>query len=97
MSRFIGGGVPMKENTLGEFNRLKKMILASGNCMKEFIKKHNEFTVNMVLIYKDTPRLRMVYPPSFDEIYSAKQDKGAFQNNGMVSIVRLTKSFHEFL
>ena len=47
---------------------------------KEFIKKNGEFTVNIALIYKDTPILGVVYAPCLDEIYSAKKGCGAFKN-----------------
>jgi len=47
---------------------------------KEFIKKNNEFTVNIALIHKDTPVLGVVYAPAIDEMYSAKQGDGAFLN-----------------
>jgi 3'(2'), 5'-bisphosphate nucleotidase len=47
---------------------------------KEFIKKNDEFTVNIALIHKDTPVLGVVYAPAIDEMYSAKQGSGAFLN-----------------
>ena len=48
---------------------------------KEFIKKNDEFTVNIALIYKDTPVLGVVYAPAIDEMYKAKKGEGAFKNN----------------
>ena len=45
------------------------------------IKKNGEFTVNIALIYKDTPVLGVVYAPVLDEIYEAKKGSGAFKNN----------------
>ena len=47
---------------------------------KEFIKKNDEFTVNIALIHKDTPVLGVVYAPALDEMYWAKQGEGAFKN-----------------
>jgi len=47
---------------------------------KEFIKKNDEFTVNIALIYKDTPVLGVVYAPAIDEMYKAKKGEGAFKN-----------------
>ncbi len=47
---------------------------------KEFIKKNGEFTVNIALIYKDTPILGVVYAPAIDATYWAKQGSGAFKN-----------------
>ncbi len=48
---------------------------------KEFIKKNDEFTVNIALIYKNAPVLGVVYAPAIDEMYKAKKGVGAFKNN----------------
>ncbi len=48
---------------------------------KEFIKKNDEFTVNIALIHKNIPVLGVVYAPAIDEMYKAKEGKGAFKNN----------------
>ena len=48
---------------------------------KEFVKKNDEFTVNIALIHKDTPVLGVVYAPAIDEMYKAKKGYGAFKNN----------------
>ena len=47
---------------------------------KEFIKKNDEFTVNIALIHKDTPVLGVAYAPALNVCYWAKQGKGAFKN-----------------
>ena len=47
---------------------------------KEFIKKNGEFTVNIALIYKDTPVLGVVYAPVLQDMYQAKKGEGAFKN-----------------
>lgn len=47
---------------------------------KEFIKKNDEFTVNIALIHKETPVLGVVYAPAIDEMYKAKKGEGAFKN-----------------
>jgi 3'(2'), 5'-bisphosphate nucleotidase len=47
---------------------------------KEFIKKNDEFTVNIALIHKDTPVLGVVFAPALDACYWAKQGEGAFKN-----------------
>jgi 3'(2'), 5'-bisphosphate nucleotidase len=47
---------------------------------KEFIKKNDEFTVNIALIYKDTPVLGVVYAPAINEMYIAKRGEGAYKN-----------------
>ena len=48
---------------------------------KEFIKKNGEFTVNIALIYKNTPVLGIVYAPMLNDMYSSKKGLGAFKNN----------------
>lgn len=47
---------------------------------KEFIKKNDEFTVNIALIYIDTPVLGVVYAPALKEMYWAKIGEGAYKN-----------------
>jgi len=47
---------------------------------KEFIKKNDEFTINIALIYRDTSVLGVVYAPALDEMYKAKKGEGAFKN-----------------
>ena len=47
---------------------------------KEFVKKNGEFTVNIALIYKDTPVLGVVYAPALDVCYWAKQGEGSFKD-----------------
>jgi 3'(2'), 5'-bisphosphate nucleotidase len=47
---------------------------------KEFVKRNGEFTVNIALIYKDTPVLGVVYAPALDICYWAQQDEGAFKD-----------------
>ncbi len=48
---------------------------------KEFIKKNDEFTVNIALIHKNTPVLGVVYAPALETLYYAKKGEGAFKNN----------------
>ena len=48
---------------------------------KEFIKKNDEFTINIALIYRNTPVLGVVYAPAIDAMYKAKKGEGAFKNN----------------
>lgn len=48
---------------------------------KEFIKKNDEFTVNIALIHKDKPVLGVVYAPAIDEMYKAKKGEGTYKNN----------------
>ena len=55
---------------------------------KEFIKKNDEFTVNIALIQKDNPVLGVVYAPALNEMYFAKQGEGAFKNNQKLPLKR---------
>jgi len=48
---------------------------------KEFIKKNDEFTVNIALIHKNTPVLGVVYASAIDKMYIAKKDEGAYLND----------------
>ena len=47
---------------------------------KEFVKKNDEFTINIALIQKNTPVLGVVYAPATGEMYEAKKGYGAFKN-----------------
>jgi len=53
---------------------------------KEFVKKNDEFTVNIALIHKDTPVLGVVYAPALDMCYWAKQGEGAFKDGQRLPI-----------
>ena len=53
---------------------------------KEFVKKNDEFTVNIALIHKNTPVLGVVYAPALDICYWAKQGKGAFKDGQRLPI-----------
>jgi len=60
---------------------------------KEFIKKNNEFTVNIALIHKDTPVLGVVYAPAIDKMYIAKRNEGAFLNGKKLPLPSNHKEF----
>ncbi len=46
---------------------------------KEFVKRNDEFTVNIALIEKGVPVLGVVYVPVTDELYFGDLDSGAFK------------------
>jgi 3'(2'), 5'-bisphosphate nucleotidase len=52
---------------------------------KEFIKRRDEFTVNVALIQQGAPTLGVVYAPALDVIYSAVQGAGAWKQTGSKS------------
>ena len=48
---------------------------------KEFIKKNDEFTVNIALIEDNIPYLGVIYVPAKSLLYLAEKDKGSFKTN----------------
>jgi len=60
---------------------------------KEFIKKNDEFTVNIALIHNGIPVLGVVYAPAVDKMYMAKQGEGAFLNGQKLPFVQRKKEF----
>ncbi len=46
---------------------------------KEFVKRNDEFTVNIALVHKQTPVLGVVYVPVFQRLYFAAKDFGAYR------------------
>ena len=48
---------------------------------KEFVKKNDEFTVNIALIEFGQPILGVVYAPALKVIYFAEKDYGSFKEN----------------
>ena len=49
---------------------------------KEFIKKNNEFTVNIALLENNQPVFGVVFAPALDILYWGCQDRGAFKSIG---------------
>ena len=64
---------------------------------KEFIKRNNEFTVNIALIENGIPVLGVVYAPALNELYFAKKSLGAFKYSGDVEKVENLIIFAEKL
>ena len=58
---------------------------------KEFIKKNDEFTVNIALTYEKIVVMGVVYAPVFDELYYAVKGHGAFiEENGMTRPIKVS-------
>ena len=53
---------------------------------KEFIKRNDEFTVNIALIEKGVPILGVVYAPALNAMYTGERDRGAFLNDKVISV-----------
>lgn len=60
---------------------------------KEFIKKNDEFTVNIALIHNDIPVLGVVYAPAINKMYSSKKDEGAFLNGKKLPLAKENDDF----
>ncbi len=56
---------------------------------KEFIKKNDEFTVNIALIDDGKPVMGVVYIPAADVTYFASREKGAFKQIGNETPIRI--------
>ena len=48
---------------------------------KEFVKKNDEFTVNIALIENQKPVMGVVYAPVLDELYFGEEELGAYKLN----------------
>jgi len=59
---------------------------------KEFVKKNDEFTINIALINKDMPVLGVIYAPALGVCYWAKQHKGAFKDGKKLPLKAASKS-----
>lgn len=51
---------------------------------KEFIKRNDEFTVNIALIQNGKPVIGVVYVPVTNQLYFAHQSIGAFKTDGLM-------------
>jgi len=49
---------------------------------KEFIKRRDEFTINVALIKRGEPALGVVYAPAMEELYYAARGLGSFKRKG---------------
>ncbi len=48
---------------------------------KEFVKKNDEFTVNIALLEKNQPVFGVVYAPALKKLYFGSSEKGSFKTN----------------
>ncbi len=54
---------------------------------KEFIKKGNDYTINIALCHVDSPVFGMVYAPASKTLYHATKGTGAYKNNSKIHCV----------
>jgi 3'(2'), 5'-bisphosphate nucleotidase len=59
---------------------------------KEFIKKNDEFTVNIALIHKNIPVLGVVYAPALDVCYWSKRGEGAYKDGQKLPLKKKQES-----
>lgn len=59
---------------------------------KEFIKRRDEFTVNVAMIERGEPALGVVYAPAMEELYYAARGNGSFKRQGLGPPVRIEVS-----
>ena len=59
---------------------------------KEFIKRRDEFTVNVALIERGEPALGVVYAPAMEELYYAARGLGAFKRKELEPPERIAVS-----
>jgi 3'(2'), 5'-bisphosphate nucleotidase len=50
---------------------------------KEFIKRRDEFTINVAMIERGEPALGVVYAPAMEELYYASRGQGSFKRRGL--------------
>jgi len=72
-----GRDIPYNERK--NWNRLWIVDPLDGT--KEFVKRNDEFTVNIALVEKGTPVLGVVYAPVLDDIYIGEKEISAFKIN----------------
>lgn len=60
---------------------------------KEFIKKNDEFTVNIALIMQGEPVLGVVYAPALASCYWAKRGEGAFKDGVPLPLVKARENY----
>ncbi|BEP28225.1 3'(2'),5'-bisphosphate nucleotidase CysQ family protein [Helicovermis profundi] len=78
----------------------ERRVLSSEFCFiidpldgtKEFVKRNDEFTVNIALSYKGEVILGVVYAPMLNELYFATKGNGAFiEKNEIVKKIHVSK------
>ncbi len=85
-----------EESTLIDYNNRKDFkyywLVDPLDGTKEFIKKNDEFTVNIALIEENNPVFGIIYVPVFKECYYATKKKGAYKySNGKESKINSNK------
>lgn len=84
-----------EENNIVSYSERKKWqycwIIDPLDGTKEFIKKNDEFTVNIALVKNGKPILGVVYLPVLDVFYYAIESKGSFKRKNCINKKLLKK------
>lgn len=51
---------------------------------RQFIKRKNEFTINIALIINNYPELGIIYAPAYNELYFGHQELGSFKKENVI-------------
>jgi len=60
---------------------------------KEFIKKNDEFTVNIALVHEGIPVAGVVYAPALNTTYWAKKGQGAYKDGERLPLMQSRETF----
>ena len=82
-----GGDIPYEERK--DWTQLWIVDPLDGT--KEFIKRNNEFTVNIALIYNQKPVLGVVYAPATKDLYFAETGLGSYKIENITAYKELNK------
>ncbi|WP_037986048.1 3'(2'),5'-bisphosphate nucleotidase CysQ [Thalassobacillus devorans] len=63
---------------------------------KEFIKKNDEFTVNIALIEQGKPVFGVIYAPALDTFYVGQQSKGSYKLENAEAYVNSLENLEDF-
>jgi len=82
----IDNNIPLlSEETLVDWNKRKEWntywLIDPLDGTKEFIKKNDEFTVNIALIKNNKPILGVIFVPALSILYYASENFGSYKNN----------------
>ncbi|URQ65084.1 3'(2'),5'-bisphosphate nucleotidase CysQ [SAR86 cluster bacterium] len=53
---------------------------------KEFIRRGNDYTINVALCFKNYPIFGLVYAPATQSLYCAQKGKGSYKNQEQISV-----------
>jgi len=91
-------GIPVlsEESSLENFEKRKDwkelFIVDPLDGTKEFIKKNDEFTVNIAYVQGGDPKLGVVYAPALNLMYYSDGSKAFIVSDGHTSILNVTRS-----